>query len=155
MKKIILKSELTIDRILEVIKDSDFVNDRVKFEDNVGKPTLQIKQKNNRIRMRCEMIGGPTKDNGFLEGTYFSGSIEEKNGETVLKGIIITAPIYHTILAFLMTFFVYQCISIGGFNPVPVILLVFSFMMFKNEFKKQGIIERYLIRAFKRAPDHK
>ena len=75
MKKIILKSELTIDRILEVIKDSDFVNDRVKFEDNVGKPTLQIKQKNNRIRMRCEMIGGPTKDNGFLEGTYFSGSI--------------------------------------------------------------------------------
>ena len=97
------------------------------------------------------MIGGPTKDNGFLEGTYFIGKLTEKNGVSSLRGVILTAPIYHTFIALLMALYVMRCIQLGGFNPVPIILLAFSFMMFKGEFEKQGTIERYLIRAFKRA----
>jgi len=151
MKRIKLTTPLPREQILEIIKDSDLVNDRVKFDENKGKPILHIKEKGTRIRMRCEMIGGPTKDNGFLEGTYFSGKLIEKNGETILSGIIVTAPIYHTVLALFMAFFVYRCFSLGGFNPVPVFLLIFSFMMFKAEFEKQGTIERYLARAFRRA----
>ena len=34
---------------------------------------------------------------------------------------------------------------------MPLLLFVFSIMMFKKEFEKQGTIERYLLRAFKRA----
>ena len=129
------------------------MNERVKFDENKGKPILHVKEKGKRLKMKCEMIGGPTKDNGFLEGTYFLGTLGEKNGETVLNGVILTAPIYHFALALFMIFFVYRCISIGGFNPVPVILLIFSIVMFKGEFEKQGIIERYLTRAFKRAEE--
>lgn len=155
MKRIKLSTHLPKERILEIIKDSEFVNDRVKFDENKGKPILHVKEKHTRIRMRCEMIGGPTKDNGFLEGTYFSGKLTEKNGETILSGIVVTAPIYHAVLALLMVFFAYRCFSLGGFNPVPVFLLIFSFMMFKAEFEKQGTIERYLVRAFRRANDEK
>ena len=97
------------------------------------------------------MIGGPTKDNGFLEGTYFVGKLTESDGKTRLRGIILTAPIYHTFLALLLAFYVYRCISLTAFNPVPLILLIFSLMMFKKEFEKQGTIERYLKRAVRKA----
>jgi hypothetical protein len=134
-----------------MIKDSERVNDKVKFDENKGKPLIHVKEKGDRLRIKCEMIGGPTKDNGFLEGTYFVGKLTEKDGISHLRGILLTAPIYHTILALILAFYVYRCISLGAFNPVPIILLVFSIFMFKSEFEKQGTIERYLMRAFKRA----
>ncbi len=151
MKFIKLDSSTSRDVLLDVIRNSELVNDRVKFDENKGKPTVHVKDNGKRLKIRCEMVGGPTKDNGFLEGTYFIGTLKESNGLTRLRGLIVTAPIYHTFLALLVAFFVYRCISLRGFNPVPLILLAFSFLMFKGEFEKQGTIERYLNRAFKRA----
>lgn len=151
MKLIKLDSTVPRDELLDVIRNSELVNNRVKFDENKGKPIVHIKDNGKRLKIRCEMIGGPSKDNGFLEGTYFIGTLKESNGLTRLRGLIVTAPIYHTFLALLMAFYVYRCISLRGFNPVPLILLAFSFLMFKGEFKKQGTIERYLNRAFKRA----
>ena len=151
MKLIKLDIATSRDEFLGVIRNHELVNDKVKFDENKGKPVMHVKDSGNRIKIRCEMVGGTTKDNGFLEGTYFIGSLKEKNGITSLRGVILTAPIYHTFLALLMAFYVYRCISIGGFNPVPIILLVFSLFMFKGEFEKQGTIERYLKRASRRA----
>ena len=134
-----------------MIKNSERVNDKVKFDENKGKPLIHVKEKGDRLRIKCEMIGGASRDNGFLEGTYFVGKLTEKDGASHLRGILLTAPIYHTILALILAFYVYRCISLGAFNPVPIILLVFSIFMFKSEFEKQGTIERYLMRAIKRA----
>ena len=150
MKRIKLESEISRDHLLSVIENSEFVNDKVKFDENKGRPRMTVKTNGDRIRIKCEMIGGPTKDNGFLEGTYFVGKLTENSGKTTLKGIILTAPIYHTILALILMIYVYRCISLGAFNPVPIILFIFSLMLFRAEFEKQGTIERYLIRAFKR-----
>ena len=151
MKRIRLESFAAREELLGIIKNSELVNNRVKFDENKGKPLIHVKEKGDKVKIKCEMVGGPTKDNGFMEGTYFVGKITEKDGKTRLDGIVLTAPIYHTLLALLLAFYVYRCISLGGFNPVPLLLLVFSLMMFKNEFEKQGTIERYLVRAFKRA----
>ena len=155
MKFIKIDSASSREELLKVIENADIVNDRVKFDENKGKPIVHVKDNGKLLRIKCEMVGGPTKDNGFLEGTYFLGTLKEQNGTTHLRGIILTAPIYHTFLALIMAFYVYRCISLNAFNPVPLILLAFSLFMFKGEFEKQGTIERYLKRAFKRAEPHK
>ncbi len=151
MKRIRMESAVSRDELVSVIANSELVNDRVKFDENKGRPRIHLKTKGDRIKIKCEMIGGPTKDNGFLEGTYLVGKLTEKDGVTKLRGVILTAPIYHTFIALLMILYVMRCIQLGGFNPVPLLLFVFSIMMFKKEFEKQGTIERYLVRAFKRA----
>lgn len=151
MKIVKLDSYASRDNLLGVIRNSELVNDKVKFDENKGKPTVQVKDNGKRIRIKCQMVGGPTKDNGFLEGTYFLGTLKERDGVTRLRGVILTAPIYHTILALILALYVYRCISLGAFNPVPLILLAFSLFMFRSEFEKQGTIERYLNRAFRRA----
>ena len=155
MKFLKLDSTASRDELLSVINNSELVNDRVMFDENKGKPTVHVKDNGKRIKIKCEMVGGPTKDNGFLEGTYFIGTLKESEYGTRLRGMIITAPIYHTLLLLLAVFYAYRCIALGAFNPVPLILLIFSIFMFKGEFEKQGIIERYLHRAFKRANKNK
>ena len=77
------------------------------------------------------------------------GKLFSWGNEVALRGLIVTAPIYHLIIAALFAFFVSQCIIKGGFTPVPIILLIFSFFMFKDEFKKQSMIKKYIFRAFK------
>ena len=149
MKIIKLESNASQSEILDMIKDFERVNDKVKFDENKGKPLIHVKQKGDRIKIKCEMVGGPTRDNGFLEGTSFIGKLTEKNGVTHLRGVIVTAPIYHTILALILALYVYRSISLGGFNPVPLILFIFSIFLLKSEFEKQGIIERYLKRALR------
>lgn len=155
MKRIRLESALSRDHLLSVIENSELVNDKVKFDENKGRPRMIVKTNGDRIRIKCEMIGGPTKDNGFLEGTYFVGKLTENDGKTTLKGVVLTAPIYHTILALILMIYVYRCITLVAFNPVPIILLIFSLMLFRSEFEKQGTIERYLARAFRRAEENK
>ena len=150
MKIIKLDARVSRDELLETINNSEFVNDKVKFDDNKGKPKIHVKDNGKRVKLRCEMVGGPTKDNGFLEGTYFVGTFKESAAGTHVRGIILTAPIYHTMLLLLAIFYAYRCITLGAFNPVPLILLIFSIAMFKGEFEKQGTIERYLHRAIKR-----
>ena len=151
MKRIRLDTRLSRAELIDTINNSEFVNDKVKFDDKKGRPKIHVKDNGKRVKLRCEMVGGPTKDNGFLEGTYLVGKLTEKDGVTKLRGIILTAPIYHTFIILLMALYVMKCIELGGFNPVPILLLAFSIMMFKKEFEKQGTIERYLLRAFKRA----
>ena len=151
MKFVKLESATPRDELLNVIRNSELVNDRVKFDENKGKPIVHVKDNGKRVKIKCEMVGRPTKDNGFLEGTYFIGTLKESEGRTRLRGVILTAPIYHTLLLLLALFYAYRCISLGAFNPVPLILLIFSIAMFKGEFEKQGTIERYLHRAFRRA----
>ena len=151
MKIVKLDSSVSRDELLAVIKNSELVNDRVMFDENKGKPLMHVKEKGDRLRIRCEMMGGPTKDNGFIEGTYFLGKLTERNGSSRLRGVILTAPIYHTFIALIMAVFVLKCIQMVAFNPVPIILLAFSFIMLRKEFEKQGTIERYLKRAIRRA----
>ena len=132
------------------LAENDRIVDQEKFEYAKGKPRIHIiEKKNDKIKIKCEFVGGQTRDNGFLEGTYFWGSLREKDGITKISGIIVTAPIYHLIIAILCVFFVYQCIVKGGFSPVPIIALIFSFIILRDEFKKQAIIKRYIFRAFK------
>lgn len=154
MKLIKLSSNIARNELLELIKDSDRVNDKVKFDESKGKPRIHVKEKKDWLRIKCEMIGGPTKDNGFLEGTYFVGKLTEKDGTSRLSGVILTAPIYHAVLAAILVLYVIRCISLKAFNPVPIILLLFSLMMFRSEFEKQGTIARYLARAFRRAEEN-
>lgn len=155
MKLINLKSSLPREELFSVLCDCEGVNARVKFDPKRGKPLIKYKRKGDRLLAKCEMIDGNSKDNGFLIGTYFLGSLKEKNGETVLKGIITTSPLYHLLLVGFMIFYVFRCISLGGINPVPPILFVFSILMFSGEYRKQGIIERYFKRAFRKAEETK
>ena len=138
------------DEVLAAISNNEYVNRNVRFEEQDVKPLMKLKEKNGRVRVTCEMLGKPTKDNGFLVGTYFSGKLVEKNGATRLKGIITTAPIYHLAMLVLVCVFIYQCISLKGFSVVPILLVGLSLFMFKDEFKKQGYIKRYLSRAERR-----
>ena len=153
MKIVKLESRASRSELLEVIRNSELVNDRVKFDENKGKPRIQVKDNKDWLRIKCEMVGGPSKDNGFLEGTYFVGKLTEKDGISKLRGVILTAPIYHTIIAAILVIYIIRCISLSAFNPVPIFLLAFSMILFKSEFEKQGTIDRYLKRAVKRAND--
>lgn len=149
MKLVNYKIHASFDDVNNALWESDLICSQEKFETSKGNLKFHIKEKNHRYKIKCEYMGGATKDNAFLEGTYFWGKLFQKNEEAVLRGIIVTAPIYHSIIALLLAFFVAQCIIKGGFTPVPLILFVFSIFMFKDEFKKQGVIKKYIFRAFK------
>lgn len=133
--------------VASALRNYERINEGVKFDEKGGKPAIRFKEKGSFAIITCKMVGGPSLDNGFIVGTFFLGKIKEKDGKTSIRGLITTAPLYHLGLLALTVFFVYKCIELGGFNPVPVILLLFSFFLFKGEFKKQGIIARFLERA--------
>ncbi len=153
MKIINLFSKFGKDKVLDIIKDNDRVNAGVRFNDKYGaKPYMHITEKNGRLKIKCEMIGRPTKDNGFLAGTVFRGKIKEEGRGTRIKGIIATSVIYHTIILALSIFLIAMMIIKSSYNLIPTLVFVvaFEFIFFKDEFKKQGYIERYLMRALKR-----
>ena len=135
------------DSVLSLLRSYDNINSDVQFDDKIGRPTFRFRQKGSWLTVDCRMVGGPSRDNGFLIGTVFLGRIKEKGDYTSIKGVITTAPVYHLGLLGLSAFYIYKCIELGGFNPIPPILLIFSLFLFKNEFKKQGIISRYFKRA--------
>ena len=149
MKIVKLSSECTRDEIVSLIKNYELVNANVIFDPKLGKPIFKLKEKGNSLRITCEFLDGRSRDNEFLVGTYFKGRITEKDGVTTLVGVVTTAPIYHSALILMLGAFILQCIRFGGFSPVPIILLAFSFLLFRKEFKKQGIIKRYLDRVFR------
>ena len=157
MKLIDIRTDLPKEKLLELLRDNDFVNGGVKFEEKLGKPFMHVKEKNdNKIRITCELTGRATKDDSFfILGTYFKGRITESEGETRLRGHIITAPIYHLVWLALVVLFVLQCFRVGGFSVVPICLVVINLFMFRNEYKKQGLIERYIKRAVRRAVERK
>ncbi len=153
MKIINLFTPFSTESVLEIIKDNQRVNDGVRFDDKYGaKPFMHISEKGDRIKIKCEMVGRPTKDNGFLAGTVFRGKIKEVNGGTRISGIITTSFIYHIIMLALFVFLFFKMIMDANYSLIPIFVFVIAFeiMFFKDEFKKQGYIQRYLIRALRR-----
>ena len=137
-----------------MIRNYELVNEKIVFNEKHGRPVIKVKErKNNRVTITCEMVGGATRDNGFIVGTCFFGAIKEKNGVTSIKGVLTTAPIYHLGLLALTVYFIYKCISLRGFSPVPILILGFNYLLFRNEYKKQGLIARYLARAVRYAEE--
>ena len=157
MKFLNLKTPYSKERLLKLLSDNDFVSSGVKFDEKLGRPMMHVKEKNDgNIRITCELTGRPTKDDSFfLLGTYFKGKITETDEGSILKGYITTAPIYHLVWLGLIVLFILQCIKLGGFSIVPVFLVALNFVMFSNEYKKQGLIERYVFRALRRAAEEK
>ena len=151
MKFINIEFSATRGEVVDMITNNELVNRNVRFDESLGKPLIKVKnKKRDKIKIFCEMIGGPSKDNGFVQGTSFRGKLVEKNGHTRLRGIITTEPVYHIAFLLLIALFVVQCFRMRGFSVIPPILVIFDIFMFKNEFKKQGYIKRYLYRAQRR-----
>lgn len=147
MKLVNIVTDVGREELLSHIKNYELVNSGVRFDEKIGRPAIRVKEKGKKLFITCELLDRPTKDNGFLVGTYFSGKLTECEGKTTLRGVILTAPIYHLVLFSLFVAFVVMCIQKGGFSITPVLLLVFDYFMFSLEFKKQGIIKRYLERC--------
>ena len=155
MKFIKEYAECGKEEFLTALKDSENTNKKVHFDEKRGKPTMFVKEKGNSIKITCKYIGGNTRDNGFIVGTYFIGKIKEKDGVSTLSGVVWTAPIFHFLMLAMLVVFIIQCIYMKGFSVVPFCLLAFDLVMFWPEFGKQGIIKRYIARARKRAENKK
>lgn len=149
MKLVNYKITAQRDEVMSVIRDNTRVVEAEKYDTSRGKPRMHITEKGERVKIKCEMTERPTKDNGFLEGTYFIGKVKEREGVTSVKGVILTCPIYHTIFFLLFAFFVAFCFIKGGISPIPFILVAFDIVMFYGEFKKQSLIKRYIFRTMK------
>ena len=149
MKLINYKTTTPSEELLSMIKDSNRVNEKVKFDDKLGRPQMFVKERKNSITVTCRYVGGSSRDDGFIIGTFFWGRIVEKNGETRLNGVILTAPLFYAAILGLLVYSIIRGIALGGFNPIALILAVASYLMFRGEFKKQGVIERYLHRAIR------
>lgn len=147
----VLTDTASAEDVLAMLADSAATNKNVAFDERYGKPTFHLKRKGESIKIKCEYVGGATRDNAFLDGTAFRGKVTEKNGVSRVSGIITTAPIFHLFMFALFAVFIVMCIVNGGFNAVPVCLIVFDIFMFYREFKKQGLIKRYILRAVRRA----
>lgn len=154
MKFISIKSSASRDSILDAVKNSERVNSGVKFDEKRGRPIIKVKERGTQLYLTCEMVGGHTKDNGFVIGTFFLGSLKERDGVARLSGIIMTAPFYHLVLIGFCIYFLIQSFIVGGITLVPIILVIFSWFIFKDEFKKQGIIKRFLHRAVRYAENN-
>ena len=153
MKIINLFTPFSKESVLDIIKDNNRVNDGVRFDDKYGaKPFMHITEKDGKLKIKCEMIGRPTKDNGFLAGTVFRGRISEDEHGTKIKGIITTSFIYHILMLVLFVFLFIKMIMNSAYTLIPIFVFVIAFelMFFKDEFKKQGYIQRYLLRALRR-----
>ena len=153
MKFIKLQTEKSATELLSMIKDNSAVNEGVRFADkDGGKPFMHVKEKGSKLTIRCEMMGRAYKDNGFLAGTRFWGGIKEKNGVTTLSGVITTSLIYHIALIALVALVFVQMFLHSAYGLISVLIFAvgFEFLFFTDEFRKQGYIHRYLIRALRR-----
>ena len=137
------------EEVMSVLRDNTLVVEAEKYDTSNGKPKMHIKEKGEKVKIKCEMTERPSMDNGLLEGTYFLGKVKQSGDVTKVSGIVMTAPIYHLLFLCLFAFFIFQCISLGGFAPTPIILVIFDVFMFYGEFKKQSLIRRYIFRALK------
>ncbi len=150
----IIKIHTTASRaeLLEMLGNNEATNKNVVFNDKRGTPVMKLTEKGKRIIITCEFVGGPTKDNGFFAGTTkFSGTVSEYENGCVISGTVLTAPIFHAFLFLLLAVSVVMCIVMKAFNVVPICLVAFDIVMHLDEFRKQGIISRYIARAVKRA----
>lgn len=156
MKFIKVEFAASREEVLSMLSNNERVNKNVRIDTSKGKPTIFVQEKSkNRIKISCKYIGGPTKDNGFVQGTTLSGKLVENDGVTKLRGIITTEPVYHFFFLIMVALFIVQCVRMRGISIVPPILIVFNYFMFKREFTKQGYIKRYINRAQRRLSSKK
>lgn len=149
MKFVNYKIGATKEEVMTSLRDNGIIADDEAFRTKKGRANMTVREKGNSIKIKCRMIDGPSKDNAFLEGTTFWGSVKERDGVTCVKGIILTAPIFHSVLISLMVLLIIQCIRLGGINPVPIILFIFSIFIYKDEYKKQGMIKGFIYKALR------
>ncbi len=135
--------------VLSNLKNNDLVVNEENFDTSKGKPRMHIKENGERLKIRCEMTARATKDNGFLEGTYFIGSLKMQGETSKIDGVILTAPIYHGIFLILFAVVIAQAFIIGGIPITGIFLVLADIIMFSQEFKKQSLIKRYIFRALK------
>ena len=147
MKFIQLSVDSTAQEYLDTVRDNRVVNEGVRFGKENAYPTAEIREGKRHLRIRCRMVGGATRDNGFIFGTFFFGTLRQKNDGCRLRGVIVTEPLIHLIWIAFIVYYVITCIQIGGISLVPIFLSLLMFFMFKSEYKKQGILARYLARA--------
>ena len=145
MKFVNLKIKAPKADVLEMISDNRRVNSNVKFDEKRGTPFMHVKEKNDKLTMTCEMINRSTKDNGFLVGTFMKAKLTETDGVTKLRGVIVTAPIYHLVWLTLFCILIWQCFYNTAISAIPILFVSFEVIMFRQEFKKQGYIHRYLL----------
>ena len=69
MKFINIKFNAAKDDVMPLLKNNELVNEGVRYDSEKGKPFMKFKEKGNNVKIKCEMIGGSTRDNGFLIGT--------------------------------------------------------------------------------------
>ena len=154
MKTVNILTKKSKDEVLDFLNNNDKVNENVRFDDKKGgRPYMHIKERDGRLKIRCEMVGRPTKDNGFvIMGTVFNGNIKEKNGVTQITGIATTSVIYHIIMSLLAVFLLISIFAFDMYQLIAILVCViaFEFIFFYDEFKKQGYIVRYIERAIKR-----
>ena len=139
-----------IDEVRRSLAENDKIVSDEKFDTSKGFPKIHIKEKGERVKIKCEFCGRARKDNGFLEGTYFMGKIRKSESGSKISGVVLTAPIYHIAVTILAIVIIIQCVYLKAFNPIPLFAVLFDILMFKNEFKKQGYIQRYIMRAIAR-----
>ena len=151
MKRVALDISASAERVLDMLTDNVAVNRGVRFDEREGTPTASIRRaKNGRVRIRCRMVGGTSRDNGYIEGTFFYGRLREVEGVTRVRGTIVTEPVFHTAFFALLAYFIYTCFRVGGFSVVPVCLAVFIPLMMRREYRKQAYLLSYMHRAARR-----
>ncbi len=153
MKFVNIKSSCSREHLYSMLCDSERVNKHVKFDEKTGRPHIKLSERFGLLFMTCEMIGGSGRDNGFLVGTFFVGKLSSKGDGSRLRGLILTAPLYHLALIGFCIYFLIQSFIVGGITLVPILLVVFNYFLFKDEFKKQGIIKRFAHRAARMADE--
>ena len=155
MKFVKLAIKVPKDELFAVMSKNDLVNEGSNVDDAHGKPHMTVTRKNDHVKIKCKMMGTSTADNGAIIGTYFKGKLTEKNGITVLKGIIVTSVLYHIVFSALVLFFLYKCISLGAISVLPICLIAVSYFLFRGEYRKQKIIKSYIYRAFRKTHELK
>ena len=156
MKRLSVRTPLGREELLRMLRDAPRVNEGLTFDDREGSPTVQLKERGAEgLRMRCVMLGGASRDNGYVQGTFFRGRIRERDGEVSLSGWIMTEPVFHILWVALIAFFIVTCIQRTALSVVPICLIVFVFFMFRKEYRKQEYLRRYILRAVHRLEKQK
>ena len=151
MKFVNFKINTTRERFLDTVRDNRIVNDGMAPSEDGASPTALVKEGKHLVRIRCRMVGGASRDNGFFFGTYFKGTVKEKEDGLHVRGLIVTEPIIHIFWLAIVIYFIIVCFQVGGISLIPIFLSLLLYFVFKPEYKKQNVLFRYLIRAAKRS----
>ena len=151
MKLVKFKINSSRNAYLDIVRDNRIVNEGITPAEDGAVPTAEIKEGKHLVRIRCRMVGGASRDNGFFFGTYFRGTLKEKEDGLYVRGWIVTEPIVHLIWLAIVVYFVIVCFLVGGISLIPIFLSLLLYFVFKPEYRKQNILFRYLIRAAKRS----